>query len=128
MNTLRAEAKILIAPIPQPCSLVRSITITTLQHYRLPRATTTPTKKETRDKSRTTLLGSLAPVPLPLRPNSVIGSGVEVSLLHGPTSRDEAGYEFAVAMVRTTEALHQFTFFQGELEGELGQVEGGDQE
>src|SRR5215211_5499356 len=66
MNTLRAETKTLIPPIPRSCSLVRSITIATLQHCRLPCATTTPTRKETRDKSGKTLLGSLPSVAFPL--------------------------------------------------------------
>jgi hypothetical protein len=47
-------------------------------------------------------------------------SGVEVSLVHRPTPRDEAGYEFAVAAVWDTETLPELTFFQRELECELG--------
>jgi hypothetical protein len=52
---------------------------------------------------------------------------VEVSLAHGLTSRDEAGYELAVAAVWDPETLPELTFFQGELEGELGQVESSEQ-
>src|SRR5215217_1455425 len=128
MNAFQAETKVLSPPIPRPCSLVRSITITTLQHYRLPRATTTPTRKEVRDKSGKTLLGSLAPDPLPLLHNAVISSSVEVLPAHGPTPRNEAGHEFTVAAVWDAEALSEFAFFEGELEGKLGQVEGSDQE
>ena len=58
-------------------------------------------------------------LPCPYCHNTATGSGVEVSLAHGPAPRDEAGHELAVAAVRTTEALYQLTFFQGELEGEL---------
>jgi hypothetical protein len=53
--------------------------------------------------------------------------GVEVSLSHVPTPRTEAGYELAVAAVWDAEALPELAFFQGELEGELGQIEHGDQ-
>jgi hypothetical protein len=40
-------------------------------------------------------------------------------LAYGPTSRDEAGYERAVAVVCNPEAFAELTFFQRELEGEL---------
>jgi hypothetical protein len=127
MKILRAETKVLSPPIPRPCPLVRSITITTLQYYRLPRATMSPTRKQTRDESGTTLLGSLALVPLALLHNSVIGSSVEVSLLYRPTPWNEARYELAVPAVWNAEALPELTFFQGELEEELDNVEGGDE-
>ena len=52
---------------------------------------------------------------------------MEVSLAYGPTPRDEAGYELAVAAVWGTETLPELAFFQGELEGELSQVESSDQ-
>ena len=47
--------------------------------------------------------------------------------MHGPTPWYETGYELAVAAVRDSEALPELAFFQGELEGELGQVQGGKQ-
>ena len=78
------------------------------------------TRKEIRDKSENKLLGSLAPVPLPLLHNFVIDSGVEVSLLHGPSPRNETGYELAVSVVWNAEALPELALFQRELEGELG--------
>jgi len=56
------------------------------------------------------------------------GSGVEVSPAHGPTPRDETGYQLAVATVWNAEALPELAFFEGELEGKLGQVEDSDQE
>ena len=52
---------------------------------------------------------------------------MEVSLAHGLTPRDEAGYELAVAAVWDPETLPELTFFQGELEGELGRVESSEQ-
>ena len=52
---------------------------------------------------------------------------MEVSLLNGPTPRDEAGYELAVAAVWGAKAFPELTFFQRELEGELSQVEGSEQ-
>jgi hypothetical protein len=57
---------------------------------------------------------------LPLLPNSVIDSGVEVSLLHGPTPWNETGYELAVSVVWSAEAFPELTFFQRKLEAELG--------
>src|ERR671921_308956 len=54
-------------------------------------------------------------------------SGVEVSPAHGLTPRDEAGYELAVAAVWDPETLPELTFFQGELECELRQVESSEQ-
>jgi hypothetical protein len=54
-------------------------------------------------------------------------SDVEVSLAHGPTPWDEAGYEFAVAAVGGAEAFPELAFFQGDLEGELDQVESSEQ-
>src|SRR5918995_1006982 len=54
-------------------------------------------------------------------------SGVEVSLAHGLTSRDEAGYELAVAAVWDPQNLPELTFFPGGVEGELGQVESSEQ-
>jgi len=59
--------------------------------------------------------------------NSVIGSSVEVSLLYRPTPWNEARYELAVPVVWNAEALPELTFFQGELEEELDNVEGGDE-
>jgi hypothetical protein len=38
-------------------------------------------------------------LPCPYCHNTATGSGMEVSLSHGPTPRDEAGYELAVAAV-----------------------------
>src|SRR5215208_2383493 len=58
---------------------------------------------------------------------SLVDSGMEVSLAHGPTPRNETGYELAVAAVWGAKALHQLAFFEGELEGKLSQVEGSDQ-
>src|SRR5215217_2271985 len=52
---------------------------------------------------------------------------MEVSLLNGPTPRDEAGYELAVAAVWGAKAFPELAFFEGQLEGELSQVEGSDQ-
>src|SRR5215218_10100048 len=101
MNTFRAEAKMLSAPILRPCSLVRSITITTLQYYRLQRATTTPTRKELRDKSGTTLLGSLPSVPLPIlsqhrhrvRCGGLAGVRAYASVRNGVRARSSGGME-----------------------------------
>jgi hypothetical protein len=55
------------------------------------------------------------------------GLGVELSLSHGTTPRTEAGNELAVTAVWDAEAPPELAFFQGELEGELRQVERGDQ-
>jgi hypothetical protein len=57
----------------------------------------------------------------------LVGSGLEVSLAHGPTPRDETRYQLAVAAVWGAKAFPELTFFQRELEGELSQVEGSDQ-
>ena len=54
-------------------------------------------------------------------------SGMKVSLPHGPTPRDEPGYQLAVAAVGDAEALPEFAFFQGQLESELEKVEGSKQ-
>lgn len=47
--------------------------------------------------------------------------------MHGPTPRNETGYELAVAAVRDAETLPELTLFQGDLESELGQVENREQ-
>src|SRR5215218_10951406 len=53
---------------------------------------------------------------------------VEISFPYGPESRDEAGHELAVAAVRGTEASAQLALLEWDLERELYQVEGGEQE
>jgi hypothetical protein len=43
---------------------------------------------------------------------------VEVSLVHGPTPRNETGHELTVAAVWNAEALPELAFFEGVLKGE----------
>jgi pyruvate-formate lyase-activating enzyme len=57
--------------------------------------------------------------PCPYCHNTATGSGVEVSLAHGPAPRDETGHELTVATVWNAEALPELAFFQRELEGQL---------
>ena len=52
---------------------------------------------------------------------------MKILLACRPAPRDEAGHELAVAAVWDAEAFPELTFFQGELESELDQVEGGKQ-
>jgi hypothetical protein len=47
--------------------------------------------------------------------------------MHGPTPWDETGNKLAVAAIRDAEALPELTLFQGQLEGELSEVEGSKQ-
>jgi hypothetical protein len=70
-----------------------------------------------------TNLGQLFWVVCPLSPcpychDTTTGSGVEVSLVYGPTPRNETGHELAVATVWNAEAFPELAFFEGELEGE----------
>src|SRR5215211_5031267 len=106
----RAETRVLIRVIPRPRFLALFITTTTLQYCRPPDAAKTAKRKEIRDKSGTILLGSLPAIPVPLL-NTASGSGLEVSLAHRPTPRDETGHELAVAAVWNAEALPQLAFF-----------------
>lgn len=54
-------------------------------------------------------------------------SSMEVSLAYRFTPRNETGYELAVAAVRDPEALSKLAFFQGDLQGQLSEVEGSKQ-
>ena len=50
-------------------------------------------------------------------------SSMEVSLAYRFTPRNETRYELAVAAVRDPEALSKLAFFQGDLQGQLSEVE-----